>query len=104
MNAEGAREGAHRPNRQPEPREYQSATAEGWTTADAAELDVLIYELARGYLEHRANCASCAAEYPPCAHVRRAIESVLEWREARELMSRAEWLRAERDRIGGRAA
>ena len=102
MNDEGRLASAPR---QADPRrEYQSATTEGWTPADAAELDVLIYELTRSYFEHRANCASCAAEYPPCAHVRRAIESVLEWREARELRSRAEWLRAERDRIGGRAA
>ena len=102
MNDEGRLASAPR---QADPRrEYQSATTEGWTPADAAELDVLIYELTRSYFEHRANCASCAAEYPPCAHVRRAIESVLEWREARELLSRAEWLRAERDRIGGRAA
>jgi len=97
MNDEGRLASA--PRQADPPREYQSATTEGWAPADAAELDVLIYELTRSYFEHRANCASCAAEYPPCAHVRRAIEIVLEWRGARELRSRAEWLRAERDRI-----
>jgi len=71
----------------------------GWTEADDAELDVLVDELVNGIGEHRPQCASCAAGFPPCPHIRRAIEAVLEWRKARELRSRAEWLRAERDRI-----
>ncbi len=152
MNAEGARQGAHRrPQPDSRPRYHGAATARnGWTAADAAELDALVYELARGYfVEHRKRCEACkpgacpayvawrehldecpacqgaapltfappcprrrqfiahGANCPrcnPCPHVRNAIETVLEWREARELLSRAEWLRAERDRIGGRAA
>lgn len=70
-----------------------------WTTADSSELDCLIDELVRGYFEHKSGCASCAAGYPPCPHVRTAIEAVVEWREMRELRSRAEWLRAERTRL-----
>jgi hypothetical protein len=65
-----------------------------WTPADAAELDVLVFELVRGYLKHKPRCASCAAGYPPCPHVRTAIEVVVEWREARALLSRAQHLRA----------
>jgi hypothetical protein len=121
-----------------------------WTDADAAELDVLTYELCRGYFadhrercaycqpgdcseliawrEHLAECAACRGDAPlayglpchrkrefikhgdeckrcnPCPYLRRAIDSVVDRREARALLSRAEYLRAERDRIAGRAA
>ncbi len=113
-----------------------------WTAADAAELDVLVHELARSYSEHRERCAACqpgdcpellawrdhlagckpcqgdapltygppcprrrefvehGATCPrcnPCPALREAIEAVLDWREARELRSRAEFLRAERE-------
>lgn len=118
-------------------------TASWWTPADAAELDVLTFELSRCYLEHRQQCEACRSDCrvyeswrehletclacrgdapltygPPCAqrrvfiehgnacprcnpcpHVQKAIRSVLEWREARELRSRAEWLRAERQKF-----
>ena len=74
-----------------------------WTAADGAELDVLLYELVRGVSEHRERCARCAAGHPPCPSVRGAIQAVLYWREARALLSRAEWLRAERDRLEGAA-
>ena len=70
-----------------------------WTEADDAELDVLVHELVHGVFEHRPRCARCADGYPPCPHVREAIEAVLEWRAARALLSRAEWLRAERNRM-----
>lgn len=146
MNAEGARQGAHRRQHDLRPREYQGAATErdGWTPADAAELDVLVFELARGYDEHRKRCPAClpgdCPEYvawrehldlcpgcrgdapltygPPCPRrremiehgnscpscnpcpaLRKAIEAVLEWREARGLRSRAEWLRAELERL-----
>lgn len=69
-----------------------------WTPADQAELEVLVHDLVRAYFDHREHCASCARGYPPCPHVREAIEVVIEWREARALQSRAEHLRAERDR------
>jgi hypothetical protein len=67
-----------------------------WTAADAAELDVLVHELVSRYFEHRPRCASCAAGDPPCPHLREAIEAVVDWREARALLSRAEYLRVER--------
>ena len=80
------------------PRVLHPSTALGrwWTAADAAELDVLVHELVSRYFEHTPRCASCAAGYPPCPHVRAAIEAVVDWREARALLSRAESLRAER--------
>lgn len=118
-----------------------------WTTADDAELDVLVLELARSYRDHRERCESCSPEPCPtlvayrahragcwkcrhgityatatygdpcwirlhfiahgdtckrcnvCPHLRTAIEAVLDWRQARELLSRAEALRAERDEL-----
>jgi len=70
-----------------------------WTAADAAELDVLVSELVGGYFTHGENCASCAAEFPPCPHFREAIEVVVQWAHTRELLSRAEYLRAERNRL-----
>jgi len=54
----------------------------------------------RTFIAHGADCPRCN----PCPAVKAAITAVGEWREARELRSRAQWLRAERDRIGGRAA
>jgi hypothetical protein len=91
--------------RQPSRRfEITTGSAEPWwTEADDAELDLLAYELVRGYFEHKPRCASCAAGDPPCPHLRRAIEAVTEWREARELRSRAEYLRAGLDRVEGAA-
>ena len=115
-------------------------TVSWWTAADAAELDVLLHELAAGYHEHRERCEACSPEpcpilaawrehlkackacqgdaplthgpacerkrrfvdhgqncvrCNPCPSLRLAIELVLQWRRSRELLSRAEWLRAE---------
>ena len=39
-------------------------TSVWWTSADAAELDVLLHELARGFVEHRERCDACSPE--PC--------------------------------------
>jgi hypothetical protein len=64
-----------------------------WTDADQAELECLLRELVDGVFEHRERCERCLAGYPPCPHVGRAIEVVLDWREARELFSKARWLR-----------
>jgi hypothetical protein len=68
-----------------------------WTDADQAELDCLLWELVDGVEAHRPQCASCAAGFPPCPHVQRAIAVVLEWRHRRGLLSRARWLRIERE-------
>jgi hypothetical protein len=42
--------------------------------------------------EHNKTCPACSG---PCPHLRAAIAEVLEWREARALLSKAEHLRAE---------
>jgi hypothetical protein len=68
------------------------------TAADLAELDVLVWELAKGYHEHRPRCAACAGPLP-CPHVGRAIQEVLDWLDARILLTRAQWLR-ERQLMG----
>lgn len=144
MNDRGRLASAPR-HRQPELREYQSAALEGWTEADAAELDVLVFELCRVYFDdhrsrclycqpgdcpelvawrrHLDECQACRGDAPltfgppcdrkrafidhgddckrcnPCPHLRRAIEAVVDWREGRVLLSRAEYLRALRDRV-----
>jgi hypothetical protein len=68
-----------------------------WTRADDAELKVLTFELVDGIFEHRADCALCAAGYPPCPRVRRAIDVVVRWRQRRILRSRARHLRLEEE-------
>lgn len=114
-----------------------------WTEADQAELDLLLYELATGFAEHRKRCEACQpcpepqrwrdhkAECPscsdrapltygrgcerreafrahvaeckrcagPCPHVQNAVAIVVDWRERRQLVSRAAHLRAERDAL-----
>ena len=44
------------------------------------------------WLSHGDGCKKCN----PCPHVKKAIAAVLDWRQARELLSRAEELRLER--------
>ncbi len=55
-----------------------------WTAADAAELDVLCFELARHSAEHRDHCEACQPchEYEdwrpqrdsnPCSHLERVV-------------------------------
>ena len=71
-----------------------------WTDADRAEFDVHVHELVEYAFKHReADCAACAAGYPPCPHVGAAIQNVVDWRDDRILRSRALWLRAQQDRL-----
>ena len=70
-----------------------------WTEADDAELAALVWELVDEIFEHRPQCASCAAVYPPCPHIGRAIQIVIDWYAGRELLSRARRLRWERELI-----
>lgn len=67
-----------------------------WVTpADEAELDVVTFELVRRFYAHRARCDVCAARGGMCDGFRAAFEAVVEWREARWLLSKARWLRQE---------
>jgi hypothetical protein len=68
----------------------------GWTQADQAELDVLLHALAADWFKHRPTCNA-----DPCPHIQQAIAEVLDWREARALLSQAQALRAE---LGEQAA
>jgi hypothetical protein len=69
-----------------------------WTPADQAELDAFAYGLVDAVDAHKAaGCEVCAVGYPPCPVVTEAIERVVEWREARRLLSLATWLRARQD-------
>jgi hypothetical protein len=63
-----------------------------WTEADQAELDVLIWALCDCWHTHRRSC-----RLDPCPHLIEAIAEVVDWREARMLLTRAEELRAARD-------
>jgi len=65
-----------------------------WTAADAAELDLLIRELVDALDRHRERCAECGAGELTCRKAGAAIEAVVEWRDKRELASRAAMLRA----------
>jgi hypothetical protein len=49
----------------------------------------------REFVDHGDDCKRCN----PCPYLRRAIGAVVDWREARALLSRAEYLRAERKRL-----
>lgn len=65
-----------------------------WTEADAAELDVLVHEFVRVAFLHRNRCTECQKGGPWCERLRDAFEAVTEWRDYRDLRSKAEWLRA----------
>jgi hypothetical protein len=64
----------------------------GWTAADQAELDVLVDALVRAGFAHK-GCAACHRLNTWCPPMREAAEAVLDWRRARALLSRAEYLR-----------
>jgi hypothetical protein len=76
-----------------------SLVEEFWTDADGAELDVLVFALVNGVFDHRELCALCRANEAPCPHVQKAIAVVVEWRDARALLSKAEALREARRRL-----
>ena len=76
-----------------------------WTAADAAELDVLIFEFVRVHALHVPACEECRQRGPWCRRLRDSFDAVLEWREGRVLRSKAAWLRLrelEREREPGR--
>ena len=60
----------------------------GWTPADQAELDVLLWALCDGWHHHRDTC-----RLEPCPHLIEAIAEVVDWRQARKLLSEAQALR-----------
>jgi hypothetical protein len=71
-------------------------TAPWWSAADAAELDTLSYELVRCVFDHREGCTACTAG-DECDRLREglrdALEAIIDWKQARALRSKAEWLR-----------
>jgi hypothetical protein len=66
-----------------------------WTTADQAELDVLVHELVRVAFVHRETCETCRGERGVyhCDGIGEATAAVIEWRDGRVLRSKAAWLR-----------
>jgi len=77
---------------------------EWWTDTDAAELDLLTYELVRAIEAHYPVCPECQPR-EWCPVLRAAVDVVVDWRQARMLASRADWLRArlELDQLRARA-
>ncbi len=76
-----------------------------WTAADAAELDVLVFEFVRVHALHVPGCEECPQRGPWCKRLRDSFDAVEEWRDGRALRSRAAWLRGqelERERIPAR--
>jgi hypothetical protein len=63
-----------------------------WTSADEAELDLLVHELVRVAFLHRDRCATCNRDRW-CDALRDATAALLEWRAGRVLRSKAAWLR-----------
>jgi hypothetical protein len=72
-----------------------------WTSADDAELDLLVDEFVRVAFVHRDRCSVCSAGGPWCEPLHDAFDGLLGWRRGREFRSKAEWLRARQE---GRAA
>jgi hypothetical protein len=70
-----------------------------WTEADQAELDLLCWALVDALFEHRPGCDTCQTGYPSCLTVRAAIQPVIDWRQGRMLVSRAEHLRSGQELI-----
>ena len=68
-----------------------------WTAADEAELDTIIHALVKAAWAHR-DCTRCRALNTWCDPMREAAEEALDWRRARALLSRAEFLRALNER------
>ena len=61
-------------------------SGKGLTAADAAELDVLLWELCGCWDEHRRTCT----HERPCPFLVEGIAAVIAWRDARLLRTRAE--------------
>jgi hypothetical protein len=76
-----------------------SVTSPDWTAADQAELDLLVFEVVGAIHRHRDGCETCQAGWPPCPRVTGVIEAVIEWRDLRVLVTRANRLRAGQDLI-----
>jgi hypothetical protein len=70
-----------------------------WTEADQAELDEIAWALVNAIADHRPDCGTCQAGFPPCPRVRAAIEAVVDWRQGRILASRAVYLRSGQELI-----
>jgi hypothetical protein len=71
-----------------------------WTEADQAEFDVVTFEIVYGLPRHVALCPACH-ERRYCRHASAALGFAVLWRERRELLSKAEYLRRREE---GRAA
>jgi len=64
-----------------------------WSSADAAELDVLIDAFVAAAFVHRERCATCSAGGPWCQALTDAFNGIIEWRRTRALRSKAAYLR-----------
>jgi hypothetical protein len=61
-----------------------------------AELDLITYEFVNAIADHRPGCEACQSGRS-CPKVVAAIAAVVDWRQRRMLLTRAEHLRGEQD-------
>jgi hypothetical protein len=75
---------------------HRLPSAEWFSAADLAELDVLVDGLIRGVSEHRERCSACAGAGSAvfCPAVDKTIRIFLDWQRQRALFTRATHLRA----------
>jgi len=74
---------------------WRTPTQQWWTEADRAELDLVCWELVKAMEAHEANCFECLANPYGCDTVRDLLDAVIEWRDRRLLLTKAQTLRAE---------
>jgi hypothetical protein len=68
-----------------------------WSAADQAEWELLAAEFVDAAIAHDQRCPTCSVRGPSCAAIREGYEALEQWREGRELRSKAAWLRARQD-------
>jgi hypothetical protein len=67
----------------------------GWTRADQAELDIILWEFLDALYLHRDLCAACYRLNRWCRPLDDAWTAVEVWLYRRRLLSKAQWLRDE---------
>jgi hypothetical protein len=68
-----------------------------WTSADAAELDLLVGELVDTIAFHRDHCPVCSAASQWCDPLRGCFDEIVAWRDWRVRQTRARALRVKQE-------
>jgi hypothetical protein len=76
-------------------RRHSRTGAPWWTDADQAELNAILWEFVECARTHKRDCAACRTAMTGwCVPLAEAWDAVEGWIARRQLLSRAEWLRA----------